>query len=305
MIEFTVRHTIEDLPFLPHGRTVALGMFDGIHQGHTAIIRDAVRYAAAHGQKSLVQTFVNLPKTSDGELTTINERLEILTSLGVDEMLVLDYNSVCDVAPGDFVTDYLAIRMGAAAIFTGEDYRYGKGALGDVDTLRSECGAAGIDVYVHDMCLADGSKISSSRLKECLSSGHPEEYIRLTGGRAFCYEGRVIVGKQLGRTMGFPTANIKLPDDKFKVRRGVYASRVILGSRSFIGVTNIGLRPTLEDTVEDVCETFLFDFDEDIYGAHIKVELLAFLRDETRFGSTEELISAVEENKRQVREMMM
>ncbi|SCW60807.1 riboflavin kinase / FMN adenylyltransferase [Ruminococcaceae bacterium YRB3002] len=296
-IEFTVRHTLDDLPFLPHGRAVALGMFDGIHEGHIEIIRAAVRYAASHGLKSLVQTFVNLPKTSDGELTTIAEKTGILTKLGVDELLVIDYNEVHDMTPAEFVSDVILIRMGAHAIFTGEDYRYGKGASGEVTTLTEQCRELGIDTFVHNMCLADGTKISSTRLKEALRDGHPEEYIKLTGGRPFIYEGTVVKGKQLGRTMGFPTANINIPEGKYHVRRGVYASRVYLGSRVLQGVTNIGLRPTVEDAVADVCETYIFDFDEDIYGAFIRVELLGFIRDETRFSSREELIAAVENDK--------
>ena len=304
MIRFTVKHTVDDLPFMPHGRAVALGLFDGVHEGHISVIKDTVRYAAANGLVSCVQTFINMPKSSSRELTTVEEKLEILTSLGADEMLVLDYNSVCDVAAEDFISDYILVRMGADTVFCGEDFRFGKGAEGDIRLLESSCSDLGIGVNIIKEKMRDGRIVSSTWLRELLSEGNAEEYAKLTGGRYFSYSGVVVHGKQLGRLLGFPTANILIPEDKYTVRRGVYASRVTLGSRVLYGVTNIGLRPTVEDADADICETYIFDFDEDIYGARIKVDLLCFIRPETRFGSREELAAGVEADKVRAREVI-
>ena len=302
MDKFTIRHTTDDLPFQPRGRAVALGLFDGVHEGHVSIIKAMVRHAAANSLKSCVQTFINMPKSAGTSLTTTEEKLEILTKLGVDEMLVLDYNAVKDIAAEEFISDYILIRMGADAVYAGEDYRFGKGASGDVELMKTVCGGYGISVNICPELTRDGRIVSSSWLRELLAAGAPDKYAELCGGRFFSYRGIVVKGKQMGRLLGFPTANIVIPEDKFTARRGVYASRIRLGSRLLYGVTNIGLRPTLENNAtQDICETYIFDFDEDIYGAEIRVELVKFLRDETLFAGTEELKAAVEENKRQAR----
>ncbi|MBP5260720.1 MAG: riboflavin biosynthesis protein RibF [Clostridiales bacterium] len=302
-LEFTHKFFIDTLPFAVEGRVIALGMFDGLHEGHMEIIKNAVRTASKNNMRSCVQTFINLPKSEGGVITTVDEQCEILSAMGVDELVVLDYNEVCDLSPQQFVTDYLLMRMGAALCMSGEDYRFGKGASGDVEVLKTECSSVGIDVIVVPQKERDGRVISSSWLREALANGRPDEFASLCRGRYFSYTGRVIHGKMMGRKMGFPTANIEIPSQKIPARRGVYASRVKLGKRDLYGVTNIGLRPTLEDTDKDICETFIFDFDEDIYGAEIRVELCEFLRDEQRFAGSDELIRAVEDNKQKVREL--
>ena len=146
-----------------------------------------------------------------------------------------------------------------------------------------------------------GEKISTTLLRKALSDGDAD-LARDLCGRDYYYSGSVVQGKMLGRTMGFPTANIVVPEEKFVVRRGVYVSRIRLGQRVLYGVTNIGRRPTLEDAVNDVVETYIFDFDEDIYGAKISVELMHFLRPEEHYSSKDELVAAVEQNKQQADE---
>lgn len=158
-------------------------------------------------------------------------------------------------------------------------------------------------IVVNDRMLeGTDKKISTTWLRKALSEGDVDLARDLCAGRNYAYTGRVVHGKMLGRTMGFPTVNIVVPEEKFVVRRGVYVSRILLGSRVLYGVTNIGRRPTLEDAVNDVVETYIFDFDEDIYGANIKVELMSFLRPEAHYSSKDELINAVELNKSQALE---
>ena len=304
MDRFTIRHTLEDLPFLPHGRAVALGLFDGVHEGHISVIRDMVRYAASHNLVSCVQTFINIPKSDGSQLTTVEEKLEILTSLGVDEMLVLDYNSVKDVEAEDFITDHIMVRMGAETVFCGEDFRFGRGAAGDAALLSSSGAKYGFGVDICKELMRDGRIVSSTWLRELLKQGDVNKYSDLTGGRYFSYSGTVVHGKELGRQLGFPTANLLIPEEKTVVRRGVYASRITLGRQILYGVTNVGLRPTVEDADADICETCIFDFDEDIYGARIKVELISFIRPETRFGSADELMECVTADKIKAREVL-
>lgn len=307
MIKVCSRYGLDDLPFIPGGRVMALGMFDGFHQGHTDIIKSAVRLAERSGLLTCVQTFRDLEKNGDGRLIyTMEERVKMLEELGVDEMLVLNFPQVKDLSPEEYCEQILKMRTGAAALFIGHDYRFGKDAAGDEYMLKSFAAENQISLRVISDRILDGTdrRISTTWLREALSEGDCELASRLCEGRYFFYTGRVAHGKQAGRNMGFPTVNLEIPEDKFVVRRGVYCSRITLGNRVLYGVTNIGRRPTVEDAVNDVAETFIFDFDEDIYGASIKVELLKFLRPEKAFSGVDELIKAVEENKSQARDFI-
>lgn len=304
MIKVCSRYGLDDLPFLPGGRVMALGMFDGLHEGHLDIIKAAVRLAENTGLLACVQTFRGLGKNGEERLLyTMEERLHMLEALGVDEMLVLNFPQVKDMSPEDYMEQILYTRAGAASLFTGRDYRFGRGASGGVDLLKDFSKKSSISLRVIPDRYLEGTdrKISTSWLKEALSAGDVELFSKMCGGRFYSYTGRVCHGKQAGRQMGFPTANLAIPEDKFIVRRGVYCSRVTLGNRVLCGVTNVGRRPTVENAENDVAETFIFDFDEDIYGASIKVELMKFLRPEQAFTGVEDLTRAVEENKAQAR----
>jgi riboflavin kinase/FMN adenylyltransferase len=276
-------------------------MFDGLHQGHMDIIRKAVITAERDGLTSTVQTFKNLFKQDSKSLYTSEERLKLINQTGADELLVLDFDEVKDMEPEDYLRNVLLYRCIADTLIMGEDYRFGKGARGDVAMIKAFAKENDIRVIVVKDHLLEGTdrKISTTWLRDALAEGNVDLARDLCGGRNYFYSGRCVQGKQLGRTMGFPTANIIVPEDKFVVNRGVYVSRIRLGSRILYGVTNIGRRPTLEDAVNDVVETFIFDFDEDIYGANLEVELLHFLRPESKMTSKEELINAVNLNKAQ------
>jgi len=303
LTEKTAVYFLDTLPYSFKGRAVALGLFDGIHQGHINIIKKMVRTAALEGLTSCVQTFINFDKAGTGLLTTVEEKREILSTLGVEELIVLDFKSIKDMSAQSFCDDILKMRIGAVSLFAGSDYRFGYKASGNVDLLKEFALNNGYDVEIFDdMLFGDTNRrMSSTWLREALSDGDVALVRELCGNRPFSYSGIVVEGNKLGRTMGFPTANIIVPEDKFVVRRGVYASRIILGSSKFYGVTNIGLRPTVGDLTNDVVETFIFDFDDDIYGARIKVELLNFIRPEKKFNSFDELIGEVEANKVQAK----
>lgn len=304
MIKVCSRFGLEDLPFNPGGRVMALGMFDGFHQGHLDIIRSAVRLAENQGVLTCVQTFRNLGKNGDERLLyTMEERLKMLEELGVDEMLVLNFPQVKDMSPEEYCDQILNMRAGAAALFIGHDYRFGKDAAGDELFLKRFASENRMSLRVISDRVLEGTdkRISTTWLRQALSEGDVELASKMCEGRSYYYTGRVVHGKHTGTDMGFPTVNLEIPEDKFVVRRGVYCSRITLGNRVLYGVTNIGRRPTVEDALNDVVETFIFDFDEDIYGAVIKVELMKFLRSEQPFGSVSELMKAVDENKSQAR----
>lgn len=304
MIKVCNTYTINDLPLGTKGRVIALGLFDGLHRGHMDIIEKTVAIAECDGLTSTVQTFKNLIKSDSKSLYTSEERLNLIGKAGADEILVLDFDAVKNMEPEQYLTDILLNRAIADTLVMGEDYRFGRNARGDVAMIKEFARANDVRVIVvKDRVLeGTGSKISTTWLRKTLEEGDVDLARQLCGGRDYSYSGYCVQGKQLGRTMGFPTANINIPEDKYVVRRGVYVSRVRLGNRVLYGVTNIGRRPTLEDAVNDVAETYIFDFDEDIYGAKFSIDLMHFLRPETQYTSKEDLISAVELNKTQARE---
>lgn len=291
---------LDTLPYLHKGRAVALGFFDGIHMGHQQIIRQTVKTAALEGLTSTVMTFSNFCKNEDGLLTTIEEKRELLSMLGVDELLVLDFKQIKDMAAEDFLNEIILMKLSSRVMLAGTDFRFGKEAKGNAELLKTFGQEKGIEVSIFEDKLYGDEKrrLSSTWLREAAGSGDVELYGKLCGGKNFSYGGIVVHGNQLGRQLGFPTANLIIPEDKFKVRRGVYVSRVLLGGRKLYGVTNVGLKPTVNESGEEqTAETFIFDFDEDIYGARIKVELLSFVRPECKFGSVDELAAAVEHDK--------
>jgi len=302
MIKVCNTYTLNDLPLDTRGRVIALGMFDGLHRGHMDIIEKAVSIAERDGLTSTVQTFVHLNKYDCKSLYTAEERLELIGNAGVDEIFVLDFDSVKDIEPEQYLTDILLNRAIADTLVMGEDYSFGRNGRGNVEMIRRFAKENDIRVIVVKDHIYDDRKISTAWLRDALSNGEADTARLLCGGRDYSYSGYCVQGKQLGRTMGFPTVNLLVPSDKFVVRRGVYVSRVRLGRRSLYGVTNIGRRPTLEDAVNDVVETYIFDFDEDVYGAKLSVDLLHFLRPEEHYSSKESLIEAVNRNKEQALE---
>ena len=301
MIKVCTTYTLDDLPLGTKGRVMALGLFDGVHMGHLDIIGKAVSVAERDGLTSTVQTFKNLYKSDDRYLYTPQERLKLIGDTGADELLVLDFDAVKDIEPEQYLTDIILNRCIADTLVMGEDYRFGRGGRGDVNMIREFASQNDIRVIVvkDRMLSGTGKKISTTWLREALAEGDADLARDLCGGRNYSYTGYCVHGKKLGRLMGFPTVNVNVPEDKYVVKRGVYVSRVRLGQRVFYGVTNIGRRPTVEDAVNDVVETFIFDFDEDVYGAMVTVELLHFLRPESKMTSKDDLIRAVELNKAQ------
>lgn len=303
MLEKTVKVHLDTIEFMPYGRAVALGFFDGMHMGHLDIIRKTVKFAKQGNMRSTLITFINFPKDEGTCLTTINERIDILSGEGVDEMLVMDFEKVKDLSPKDFFEKILRQKLNSALLISGDDYRFGKDAGGDVTLLREYGEEAGIIVKTVKtrICGDEKRRISSTWMKEAMREGDALKFMELSGGRPFLYEGQVVHGKELGRKLGFPTANIEIPENKLVAAKGVYVARVFVGKTMFYGVANIGLRPTVEKAQKDLVEVHIFDLDDDIYGAFVKVELLKFLRPEKAFSGIDELKGEVERNKEQAK----
>lgn len=202
-----------------------------------------------------------------------------------------DFAAVRDLSPQDFFEQVLLARLHAGAVLCGAGHRFGKNAAGDAAVLRALCDRAGVSCTVLPSLKAEGRVVSSSWIRQCIMAGDMERAARLLG-RPFCVTGEVLHGKQLGRKLGAPTVNQALPAGRVSPRYGVYAAFVRVDGVRYAGAANVGLRPTVSGESVNV-ETHIVDFEGDLYGRVVTVELLRHLRDECRFSSVEELRAQV------------
>ncbi len=276
------------------GGIVALGNFDGFHKGHQAVVGRAVTRARAEGRPALVATFdphpvrFFAPDVPPFRLTTLDQRQRLFAAAGADAMLVFHFDKeLASVTAADFVNDYLVTRIGAAGVATGEDFTFGKGRSGDVDVLRMLALANRLSVESVSPVNDGEEPVSSSRIREALREGDCETASELLT-RPFAIEGEVEHGDKRGRVLGYPTANLPL-GNYLRPRFGVYAIRGRLDDGSILdGVANLGTRPMF-DPPKELLEPYFFDFDGDLYGRRIEVELISFLRGEEKFEHVEAL----------------
>lgn len=286
-----IYHSVADCQ--PCGRgAVALGFFDGLHIGHAAVVSRTLSYQQ-EGLCPCVFTFTMdgghpAAKSTANALTTERQKEQLLENWGVRLVLCPDFSEFHAMEPESFVDEILVRRLNANAACCGEDFRFGKKAAGDVGQLAALCQARGIRLDVVPPVTFEGERVSSTRIRHLLGEGRVADANRMLG-RAFGYDFTVVRGKQLGRKLDSPTINQRLPDGFVPLRHGVYASVSFAGGAWHPSVTNIGLRPTVEDTTAVNSETYICGFSGDLYGARVEVRLLAFLRPEQRFPSVEAL----------------
>jgi riboflavin kinase/FMN adenylyltransferase len=291
------------------GGIVALGNFDGFHLGHQAVVGHAVARARAEGRPALVGTFDPHPKryfqpqSNWFRLTTMEQRSELLAEAGVDAMLVFPFDAeLAALSARDFAAERLSERLGAAGIVTGGDFTFGKGRLGDVATLARLGDELGFVAETVPPVMLGGWVVSSSRIREHLRSGQPREAAALLT-RPFAMRGAVEKGAQLGRTLGYPTANMRLAN-YLRPAYGIYAVRGRLADgRVLDGVANLGIRPSFEPP-EELLESFFFDFDEDLYGRSIEVRLIDYIRPEAKFDDLGTLKAQMDLDAARARELL-
>ncbi len=275
--------------FTKSGCAVALGAFDGVHTGHTAVLKNAVD----SGYTPVAVSFSS-PTKSAGFITSEKEKYDDLKELGFKEVKLLDFGSVKDIPPQDFLQKLLA-AYDVKMICCGFDYRFGKGAAGNVETLGRYCAENGIELSVTPPVTAYGEIVSSTEIRKMIENGEVEKANTLTL-KPFGFSGEVIHGDARGRTIGFPTVNQPLPVGMVSPKFGVYASRIMFDGETYNSVTNIGIRPTfLLNT--PIAETYIGDFSGDVYGKTVRLELLRFIRPEKKFSSLQELKDAIEHDK--------
>lgn len=289
-----------------HGPCVAsIGNYDGVHLGHQHVIKTLLQHSQRLGVKSTVISFEPLAKeffrpNSVQRLTSIEERAELLFSLGVDQVLCVDFNAqFAAYSPQGFVKDVLLDGLGIKHLCVGDDFRFGKDRAGDFALLAALGQRHGFAVTAHETFELQGSRVSSGRVRVALGEGDFVLADRLLG-RPYVIQGQVSKGQQLGRTIDFPTANIVLPEMLMPLN-GVFAVKCELEDGSEVaGVANIGSRPTV-DGKENRLEVHLFDFDADIYGQTLSVSFVKKIRNEKKFDSFDDLKVQIQKDARLAR----
>ena len=306
------RHYSE-LPAAVRGGVVALGNFDGVHLGHQTVIGTALAMARERLVAGGVMTFEPHPRALFApdlppfRLTPFRIKARLIEALGADFLLMQHFDRAFAAhTAAQFIDEVLIGALGIAHAVVGYDYSFGRGREGTVETLMAAAGRAGFGVTrIGQVNAEDGDVYSSNRVRLALQGGRPQEAARLLG-RPWEIEGRVEKGDRRGRLIGFPTANIELAD-YLRPASGVYAVRAGVdrgGATQWLpGVANIGHRPTF-DKADVLLEAHLFDFDGDLYGRHLRVALVEFLRPERRFDGLEALKAQIAEDCRAAREVL-
>ena len=281
------------------GAALAYGNFDGVHRGHQQVIGAAAEVARKLGAPFAVSSFEPhsrrffQPDAEPFRLMTLDQQARALAALGVDLFYVLPFDAaMAELSDEAFARQVLSEGLGVRHVAVGFDVTFGKGRSGDPAAMARYGERFGFSVSITSQVGDPGlAKYSSSAVREALQAGEPERAAEILG-RPFAIEGEVVRGQQLGRTLGFPTANVGL-GDYVVPRLGVYATRTRLpDGRELTGVANLGRNPTT-GLVEPRLEVFLFDFDEDIYGQVIETELIHFIRPELKFGSLDAMIEQI------------
>ena len=289
---------IPDMPMADKPRAVALGVFDGVHLGHRAVLSSVCGIPCPDSSSLLTATalsIVGVPK-SGARLTDDDTELDLCNTLGIDEWLQLPFDRIASMSPQTFVENILYRQLHAQVVCCGENYRFGHGGTATAQTLRELCRPLGIRVIVVPMIKKDGAPISATRIRNALAQGDMAQ-VAACLGRPYAVRGTVAQGNRIGRTLGFPTVNQPLSPTFALPRFGVYASLTVIDGVQHFAVTNIGVHPSVGCADTPQAETWIADFDGDLYGQTVTVQLIAFLREERAFASVDELKTAIEADK--------
>ncbi|WP_288459462.1 bifunctional riboflavin kinase/FAD synthetase [uncultured Sphingomonas sp.] len=291
------------------GGIVALGNFDGVHLGHQAVVGQAVARARAEGRPALVATFdphpvrYFRPDAPWFRLTTLDQRARLFAQAGADAMVVFRFDAaLAALSAEDFIAERLERALQVAGVVTGEDFTFGHAKRGNVAMLRAAGARGGYAVDTVGPVMLDGAPVSSTRIREALRAGDMRGAARLLT-RPFAIRGTVQHGDKLGRTIGYPTANVDM-GDYLRPAYGIYAVRGYLpDGRVVPGAANLGVRPTFEPPKE-LLEPYFFDFSGDLYGQEIEVALIDYLRPEAKFAGLDELVAQMDRDCARARQLL-
>ena len=280
---------------------LTLGVFDGLHLGHQRIMQTVVERANAIGAVPTAITFdphpraVLHPESAPPLLQTLDQRLANLEVLGIEQAIVIKFDKGFASQPAEeFLADIVHDRLHAKEVFLGKGFAFGKGRGGNIDLLRKMSGELGFHADEVPEVRLRGQRISSSTIRRLLADGRVNLARRMLG-RPYGVEGVIIRGNRRGHTIGFPTANLK-PHNRVIPKFGVYATATLVDGTWRKSITNIGVRPTFENDAEPSIESYLFDFDSDLYGDVLRVRFLHRIRDERKFNGIDELKAQIEKD---------
>lgn len=289
----------------PRGSVVCIGAFDGVHRGHRVVLDRVCERAKQGDLEAVAVSFDPIPRvffaraTPVAQLTSVRDKIDALFDAEIDQLLLLRFNAaLASMSAEDFVERVLVQRLAAREIWVGEDFRFGHGRTGDMALLRRMGAKHGFQADAVPVFSVDGERVSSSRIRVLLASGDFNAAARLLG-RQFRIGGHVVRGQQLGRKLGYPTANIRL-GRRVSPINGIFAVRVHGLGGVKPAVASLGIRPTVSGK-EPLLEAHLFDFDADIYGKRIEVEFVEKLRDEEKFDSLDAMVQQIHRDAEQAR----
>jgi len=300
---------IEGKALCPHGSVVCIGAFDGLHRGHRALIDHAQRRARMRGVKSVVLSFEPLPREFFGRadppprLLLPRAKFEGLRALEIDVVGLLRFNAAMTrMSAEDFIERVLVRRLSAREVWVGPEFRFGHGRRGDLALLQTMGAGHGFVAHEIEPVAFANTRISSSRVRQALADGNLDEAAAVLG-RRYAMSGKVVRGQQLGRTLGYPTANLRLARKRAALS-GIFATWVHgVSAQPMASVSSLGTRPTVNG-IEPLLEAHLFDFDGDLYGKHIEVEFVAKLRDEEKFNDLPALVRQMHQDAEQARRIL-
>ena len=272
---------------------VTIGNFDGVHKGHQVLINEAVQFANKRNLKSVVFTFDNHPanyfeKKHVKNIITNNEKINRIKNLGVDILVIIPFDSyMTKISPIEFIKGVLIDKLGAGKIIVGHDFTFARRKEGNTKLLKEMSSKYGFELEIVNPIKVNDIRVSSTYIRQLVAEGSVDKVNKYLGYHCEI-KGNVIKGKQLGRTIGFPTANIEINDDLLIPNNGIYVTKVYVHNDVYYGATNIGYNPTVNGDKLSI-ETNILEFEKDIYGQIIKIEFLERIRDEKKFNSLEEL----------------
>ena len=290
-----------DLPDLQR-KAVSLGNFDGVHLGHQKLMKNNLEISKKYDLEPAVLLFkqnTKLRLKDEKEyMTSLEDKIEILSSIGIHTFCLIDFDEkFMNLSPREFIAEIINKKLNASYIICGKDYRFGKKASGDVDTLKKYEERYNYKTSVVDFEKEDEfNKISSNHLKDLIREGNIKKVNKLLA-RPYKIKGTIVDGMKRGRTLNFPTANLKLSFNYVLPIDGVYLTRINIDNKSYYALSNVGKNPTFGENSRKV-ETYILDFDQNIYGENVSIEFLEFFRYDIKFTSREELIEQMNIDKK-------
>ena len=305
-----IRHSFEEIVFNAKS-VVTVGTFDGVHVAHQKILETLVEKAKAHASRSVLITFTPHPQEVLHQkkaemLLTDEERIKMISDAGIDEICLLKFDHDFSLVTAEnFLIELVYKKIGLCELVLGYNHTFGYKAQGTVEFAREVGKRIGFNVDFVEKVVIDGTVVSSSNIRKLLKSGNLLLVNKMLG-RAYAFEGFVVRGNGRGRRLGYPTANLRLIDERLLIPGfGIYVVEATLDEEVFVGLASIGVRPTFENSGVTMVEVWISDFDRDIYGKRIGISFIHRLRDELKFDSAEQLVAQMDQDRKMMNEYLV